>query len=147
MMRYTVQDLPKKHAKARLIDVPVSVKDSIEVCRFLRGMKLQEAKEYLEKVVEKKAAIPFRRHLDSVSHRKGLGPGRYPIKVSKYILELIENAEANAENQDLDVDSLVIHSIVVKKGITVKKNMPRAQGRSTPFYKKRVHFEIIVKEA
>ncbi|MEM2488585.1 MAG: uL22 family ribosomal protein, partial [Thermoplasmata archaeon] len=75
MMYYTVKEIPKKSAKARMIDVNVSVKDSLEVARFLRGMKLQDAKDYLQKVIEKKAAIPFRRHLDSVSHRKGIGPG------------------------------------------------------------------------
>lgn len=146
MMRYTVDNVPKKHAKARLINVPVSVKDSLEVCRFLKGKKLKDAKEYLEKVIEKKAPIPFKSHLDSVSHRRGMGPGRYPVKVSKYILELINNVEANAENKDLDVENLVIHSILVKKGISIKKYKPRAMGRSTPFFKERVHFEIIVKE-
>jgi large subunit ribosomal protein L22 len=146
MMEYTVKEMPKKSAKARMIDVNVSVKDSLEVARFLRGMKLQEAKDYLENVIEKKAAIPFRRHLDSVSHRRGMGPGRYPVKVCKYILELIKNVEANAENQDLDTDNLVIHSLIVKKGRTVKKYIPRAQGRSTEFFKERVHFEIIVRE-
>ncbi|MEL9998832.1 MAG: 50S ribosomal protein L22 [Thermoplasmata archaeon] len=147
MMYYTVKEIPKKSAKARMIDVNVSVKDSLEVARFLRGMKLQDAKDYLQKVIEKKAAIPFRRHLDSVSHRKGIGPGRYPVKVSKFMLQLLENVEANAENQDLDTDNLIIHSLIVKKGRTVKKYIPRAQGRSTEFFKERVHFEIIVREA
>ena len=146
-MYYTVKEIPKKSAKARMIDVNVSVKDSLEVARFLRGMKLQDAKDYLQKVIEKKAAIPFRRHLDSVSHRKGIGPGRYPVKVSKFMLQLLENVEANAENQDLDTDNLIIHSLIVKKGRTVKKYIPRAQGRSTEFFKERVHFEIIVMEA
>lgn len=146
-MYYTVKEIPKKSAKARMIDVNVSVKDSLEVARFLRGMKLQDAKDYLQKVIEKKAAIPFRRHLDSVSHRKGIGPGRYPVKVSKFMLQLLENVEANAENQDLDTDNLIIHSLIVKKGRTVKKYIPRAQGRSTEFFKERVHFEIIVREA
>ncbi|MEM2488377.1 MAG: uL22 family ribosomal protein, partial [Thermoplasmata archaeon] len=71
----------------------------------------------------------------------------YPVKVSKFMLQLLENVEANAENQDLDTDNLIIHSLIVKKGRTVKKYIPRAQGRSTEFFKERVHFEIIVREA
>ncbi len=146
MMRYTVKEMPKRSARARLVDVPVSIKDSYEVCRALRGMKLKDAEQFLQDVIDKKRAVPFRRHLDSVSHRKGIGPGRYPVKVSKYLLKLLENVEANAENQDLDVDKLVIHSILAKKGRTIKKYIPRAQGRATEFFKETLHFEIIVKE-
>ncbi|MGC8609734.1 MAG: 50S ribosomal protein L22 [Thermoplasmata archaeon] len=146
MKRYTIKDLPEKSARARLLNVPVSIKDSINVCNFLKGMKLKEAEEYLESVIRKEKAIPYRRFLDSISHRPGMGPGRYPVKVSKYVLELLKNVEANAENKNLDVDKLIIYSILVKKGETIKKYMPRAYGRATPFFKERVHFEVIVKE-
>ncbi|MGC8584828.1 MAG: 50S ribosomal protein L22 [Thermoplasmata archaeon] len=146
MKKYTVNELPEKSARARLMNVPVSIKDSVNVCNFLQGKNLKEAEEYLEAVIRKEKAIPYRRYLGSISHRPGMGPGRYPIKVSKYVLELLKNVEANAEHQNLDTDRLIIYSLLVKKGETIKKHMPRAYGRATPFYKERVHFEIIVKE-
>jgi large subunit ribosomal protein L22 len=146
MLRYTNQIKGEKIVRARGIDLPISLKDSVVVCNFLQGLSLNEAKERLKSVIDKKMAVPYKFYMRNVSHQKGMGPARYPVKVSQYIMRVLENLEANAENQDLDIESIKLISILAKKARTVKKYMPRAQGRTTPFFRTRVYVEIIAKE-
>jgi large subunit ribosomal protein L22 len=148
---YKVRD-ESKIARGVRYDVPVSVKELRDLALVLKGMKLDKAKELLQRVIDKKEAIPFRRYKGKQSHRRGLADkygwpiGRYPVKAATYLLKLLEHVEANAENKDLDKDSLVIRHIGVHKGLTIKRWMPRAFGRSTPKYRRTSHIEVIVEE-
>ncbi len=145
-MPYSIKVEGDKYAKAFGRNLPLSLKDSVNLCRALKGMKLDDAKDYLEEVIKKKKAVPYFRYLDSISHRKGMGPGRYPVKEAKYILKVLENAEANAEDKELDTDSLYIMHIAAHKGEVYKRYMPRAMGRSTEIRRDRVHIEVILEE-
>ncbi len=145
-MPYSIKVEGDKYAKAFGRNLPLSLKDSVNLCRALKGMKLDDAKDYLEDVIKKKKAVPYFRYLDSISHRKGMGPGRYPVKEAKYILKVLENAEANAEDKELDTDSLYIMHIAAHKGEVYKRYMPRAMGRSTEIRRDRVHIEVILEE-
>ncbi|MGC9011381.1 50S ribosomal protein L22 [Thermogladius sp.] len=142
-----------KIAKAVRYDIPVSIKYMREVVSVIRGMKLEDAKKLLENVIKLKEPIPFRRYHGKVSHKRGLADkygwpaGRYPVKAAKYLLELLENVEANAENKGLDKDKLVIIHIAAHKGVTLKRYMPRAFGRATPKFRRTTHVEVIVREA
>lgn len=142
-----------KIAKAVRYDIPVSIKYMREVVSVIRGMKLEDAKKLLENVVKLKEPIPFRRYHGKVSHRRGLADkygwpaGRYPVKAAKYLLELLENVEANAENKGLDKDKLVIIHIAAHKGVTLKRYMPRAFGRATPKFRRTTNVEVVVREA
>jgi len=142
-----------KIAKAVRYDIPVSIKYMREVVSVIRGMKLEDAKKLLENVVKLKEPIPFRRYHGKVSHKRGLADkygwpaGRYPVKAAKYLLELLENVEANAENKGLDKDKLVIIHIAAHKGVTLKRYMPRAFGRATPKFRRTTNVEVVVREA
>ncbi len=59
--------------------------------------------------------MPYFRYLDSVSHRKGMSSGRYPVKAARAFLEVLRNAEANAEFKSLDTENLVIRHIAATK--------------------------------
>ncbi len=148
---YKVRD-ESKIAKAVQRDIPVSIKDMREVVAVIRGMKLSEAKEYLERVIEKKEAVPFKRYKGKQSHRRGLADkwrwpiGRYPVKAAKYLLRLLEHVEANAEDKGLNKDKLVIKYIAAHKGVTIKRWMPRAFGRATPKFRRTSNVEVIVEE-
>ncbi len=145
-MPYSIKVDGEKYAKSFGRNLPISLKDSVNLCRALKGMKLDDAKEYLEDIIKKKRAVPYFRYLDSISHRRGIGPGKYPVKEAKYILKVLENAEANAENKDLDTDNLYIMHIAAHKGQIYKRYMPRAFGRSTEIRRDRVHIEVILEE-
>jgi large subunit ribosomal protein L22 len=148
---YKVRD-ESKIAKAVQYDIPVSIKVMREVVAAIRGLKVSEAKEFLNRVIELKEPVPFRRYKGKQAHKRGLADkwkwpiGRYPVKAAKYLLRLLEHAEANAENKGLDRDKLVIVHIAAHKGMTLKRWMPRAFGRATPKFRRTSHVEVVVEE-
>ena len=46
----------------------------------------------------------------------------------------------------MDADKLYIASIVANQGPTIKRFMPRAQGRATMIRKRTSHIEVVLKE-
>ena len=141
-----------KIAKAVIRNVPVSIRDLYNVCKAIRGMKLDEAKKFLNRVLEEKEALPFWRHSHGASHRANISPkwkvksGRYPKKAIKYVLKVLENAENNANSKGLDMERLKIVHIAAHKGITIKRFMPRAFGRSTPKFRRTSNIEVVLAE-
>jgi large subunit ribosomal protein L22 len=112
-------------------------------------MTLAHAKEYLKNVIDKKQPVPFTRFKKKAGHRHGLEKafaGRYPTKAAKKILNVIEGAEANAENKGLDVDRLRIIHAAAYPGMKIKRFTPRAHGRSAPKYDTLTHIEIVLDE-
>ena len=140
---------PEKTAKASGREIRVSHKAAREVCRTIKGMTLTKAKNYLRDVIDKKKAIPYKRYNKKAGHRHGLektAAGRYPIKASQKVLNIIQAAEANAENKGLDVDRLRILHAAAYQGIKIKRFTPRAQGRASPKYDTTTHIEIVLNE-
>lgn len=128
----------------------ISPKHAVEICREIRGMYLDEAKEYLEEVIEMKRPVPFKRHNKKVGHRHGLKgwpTGRYPKKAANKILEVLVNAEANAEYQGMDIENLKIIHISSHRGYIIRGYIPRAFGRATPFNTPTTHIQVILGEA
>ncbi|MCD6085345.1 MAG: 50S ribosomal protein L22 [Desulfurococcales archaeon] len=154
--RYSMKKLdPQRTAKAVLRDVNISLKESYEVFKIIRGMKLKEAEKFLEDVIKMKIPVPYVRYKLSIAHKRGLADrfprwkspvGRYPVKTAKFILKLLKNVENNAEVKDLDVERLVIIHAAAHKGPYLKRWMPRAFGRSTPKFRTLTHLEVVVKE-
>ncbi len=140
---------PETTAKAMVHEAHISPKHALEVCRAIKGKKVEDAEAYLEAVLEKRVAIPFKRHKKKVAHRKGLKnwyAGRYPVKASEEILKLIRNAKANAEYKGLESEAMKIWHVSTKKGRTIKGAMPRAFGRATPKNTETVTIEMVLKE-
>ncbi len=144
---YSAQDVDEE-ATARAIgrELPISPKKAVELCRALRGKSIEDAKEYLERVIAKRQAVPMRRYHTMVAHKKGVGPGRYPVKVARHMLKVIQSAEENAGYKGLDVDSMRIKILVAHRGPITKGQMPRAHGRSSPWNQETVHLEIVLEE-
>ncbi|MEM2926267.1 MAG: 50S ribosomal protein L22 [Candidatus Bathyarchaeia archaeon] len=148
--KYSITGLdPDKTAIASGRDLRISPKHAMEVCRAIRGMMLDEAKEYLQKVIDGKAPVPYRRHKKKVGHRhelQGWYAGRYPRKASKEILKLLEGAEANAEFKGLNPERLRILHASSQKGRKIRNYIPRAFGRATPYFRELTHVEIALEE-
>ncbi len=151
-----LEDLDESRiAKAVIRDAPISLKESYEVCKILRGMMLSDAKIFLRRVIELKEPIPYVRYKLSIAHKRGLAKrwkrwgspiGRYPVKVAKYILKLLDNVENNAIVKGLNSDKLKIIHIAAHRGYYLKRWMPRAFGRTTPRFKTHTSIEVIVME-
>ncbi len=68
-------------------------------------------------------------------------------RVANEIKKTLKSAIANAENNNqLDIDNLIVKEAYVGKGITLKRFMPRARGRSAGIKKHFSNLTIIVSE-
>lgn len=129
---------------ARVIgrDLPISTKQAIEICNFIRKKNLQKVKEILSRVIAMKTAIPFKKFKRDVGHKRGrIAAGRYPVKSAQYILKLLNALEISAQNKGLDPNSLFIKTIIANKA-----SRPWHYGRQRRIKMKRTHVEIIAEE-
>lgn len=90
--------------QAKGSDLRVHFKNTRESAFALRKMSLNKAKKYLEDVLAHKRCIPFRRYQGAVgrtsqakNEKNPGGQGRWPVKSAEFLLNLLKNAEANAE--------------------------------------------------
>ena len=80
----------------------VHFKNTREVAAAISGMKLSKALTYLSDVKEHKQAIPFRRFHGGIGRTAqakpfGMTMARWPAKSCEFVLDLLKNAESNAE--------------------------------------------------
>jgi len=147
---YSVLDIdPDRTAKASGRDLRISPKASREVCEKIKNMRIDKARTFLQDVIDKKVAIPYRHHKKKVGHKTGMEgfyAGRYPVKAVQEILKILDSAEGNAEFKGLDIDNLKIVHAVAQKARKIKGYVPRAFGRATPSHDTLCHIEIIVEE-
>ena len=98
-------------AKAIGKSLPISTKQSVEICNVIRKKNLQKAKEFLNEVIAEKRPIPYKRYDRSMGHKKGpLSVGRYPIKACKNILAILDSVEANAQFKGMNTVNIPIFS-------------------------------------
>jgi large subunit ribosomal protein L22 len=142
---YSVKELDEtRTVKASLREIDVSPKWSREVCRAIVGLTIPEAKKLMEDVIAMKRMIPYRRYRKNRAHHaETKGAGGYPVKVAKHMLKLLESLEANADFKGLDPDEVVIIHAAAHKARRIRKFMPRAFGRATPYDKQLVHIELV----
>lgn len=113
--KYTAE-IKENMSKAVGVGLPISSKISREVCAKIRGMKLDKAKILLENVVELKKAVPYKCYNRDTPHQTSTGPGRFPVKASEHILQILKSAEANAQFKGLSINNLFIKHISAQKG-------------------------------
>jgi len=149
---YSITDLhPAKTVKSAGRELRVSHKHAHEVCTAIKGMTLEQARTYLNRVVAKKQPVPYRRYRKKLGHRHGVGQGayaaRYPTKTAKRFLQILAGAEANAEFKGLDIERLHIIHASAHPGMKLKRFTPRAMGRSSPKVQTLTHIELVLQEA
>lgn len=70
-----------------------------------------------------------------------------PKAASEVLYKLLKSAEANAVNNNgLNHDSLFVAEAFATQGPTLKRIMPRAQGRAFKIQKRTSHITLVVKE-
>ncbi|KAI6178440.1 50S ribosomal protein L22 [Aphelenchoides besseyi] len=144
-------DNTSKSCKARGSDLRVHFKNTHETARALKGMPIKRALRFLENVKEKKEIVPFRRFNHTVGRKAqaktwGVTQGRWPVKSAEFLLQLLRNAESNAEMKGLDIDHLVIEHIVVQRAAKMRRRTYRAHGRINPYMSSPCHVELILCE-
>jgi len=107
-------------ATARIKNVRMTTRKVKLVADQIRGKGVQEAIDYL-----------------TFSRRRPARP----------LLKLIKSAVTNADRKGgMDLDKLYVKELLVDKGPTLKRWMPRARGMATPVLKKSSRVSITLDE-
>ncbi len=70
-----------------------------------------------------------------------------PKAACEYLVKLLRSAAANAENNhEMDKNNLYVAECYVCPGPTMKRIMPRAQGRAYRILKRTSHITVVLKE-
>ncbi|MCF7871812.1 50S ribosomal protein L22 [Candidatus Woesearchaeota archaeon] len=140
--KYAYKELKENMARALVKDASISTKTSIEMAKFLKGKTTEKAKTILNRVLEKKTAIPFTRFTNGLGHRagSGIGTGRFPQKATEEFLDLIKSVEANAQAKGLSTNLKIIHLLANKASNQFH------YGRQRRRKYKRTHLELVVEE-
>ena len=110
----------EKEARAYLHDARISSRKVKIVIDTIRGKKAEEALAILK--FTNKAAAPI-------------------------VYKLVKSAMANAtNNHGMDASKLVVSEIFANQGTTMKRIMPRAQGRAYQIRKRTSHITLVLKE-
>ncbi|KAL0825086.1 hypothetical protein Bca101_048763 [Brassica carinata] len=139
----------RSHVYFREIELVINTR---ETAHAIRKLPLLKAKRYLEDVIAHKQAIPFTRFCRGVGrtaqakNRHSNGQGRWPAKSAQFVLDLLKNAESNAEVKGLDVDALFISHIQVNQAAKQRRRTYRAHGRINPYMSNPCHIELILSE-
>jgi len=94
---------PKKEEVSALgRNLNASLKHSMAVCAFIKGMRIEQALEELALVVKKKRAVPMK---GEIPHRHGdIMAGRYPIATATEIIGLLKTLRGNCVAHGLSLD-------------------------------------------
>merc|ERR1712072_387792 len=146
-------DNEAESAKAKGSNLRVHFKNTRETVHAIRGMPLRKAQSYLQHVVEHKEAVAFRCFCGGVgrtSQAKNAGStngqARWPKKSAQFVLNLLSNAEANAELKSLEMDKLFISHAQVNRAQQQRRHTYRAHGRINPYMSSPCRVEIILSQ-
>ena len=109
----------------------------MEVRAYLKGARLSPRKAGL--VADQVRGLDVEKALDVLSFSKKKG--------ANIIKKLLDSAISNAENnENADIDNLKIQSIIVNKGLVMKRIKIRARGRADRMRKPLCNIEIKLTE-
>jgi len=122
-------------------NLAVSPKQGTEICKYVRGRPLGQAKMLLEQSINMWRPVPFTRFTNGLGHKSGMSAGRYHPKACQLILNVIKSAEANAKNKGYNSADLKVVHIAMQIG--PKNNHAGRQKRSIF---KNSHIEVVLQE-
>ena len=105
-----------KTARAMITNANSSLKYSTEICNQMRGMYVNKAEAWLQRILTHEEYLPLKTYNRKVAHRKGeakkgVKSGRYPEKTIKIFIDLLESVKANADFKGLDAQKLnILHA-------------------------------------
>merc|ERR1712083_586715 len=95
--------------------------------------------------------VPFRRFMGGIGRHAqakvhGTSQGRWPKKSAEFLIQLLKNAESNAEYKGLDTEHLVVDHIQVNRAPKMRRRTYRAHGRINPYMSSPCHIEVVLAE-
>lgn len=142
-----------QYFQARGSDLRVHFKNTVETARAVRGMNLEKAKAYLQAVIDHKRCIPFvhfnggvGRTAQAKNEGNSIGQGRWPKKSCMFVLDLLRNAESNAELNGMETDNLFVAHIQVNQAQRGRRRTFRAHGRINAYMSSPSHIELVLED-
>ncbi|MEA3329398.1 MAG: uL22 family ribosomal protein [Nanoarchaeota archaeon] len=108
---------PKENKHSAVVNVknlPISLKHSKYIARFIKYKKIDVAVSDLELVLRKKIAVPFK---GEVAHRKGKGmmSGKFPVKACGYFIKVLKSLSANSAMNGMEMEKTRITEVICNK--------------------------------
>ena len=113
----------------------ISLKQTHEIMEAIKRKNINKAITYLEKVLDKKDFIPFKKY-PSKGHKHGV-PAGFPQKSTKQVIEILNELKANAKNIGAEADNLTVSGYDLGKG-----RFPRYRGGGIVHKGKRTNLRI-----
>ena len=128
-----LDELPRERiAIARGKDLPIKWKHAVNICDAITSKKMfiDDAIEFLEKVIRKEDYVPYFKHRRHYAHRGGADKwkwpqGAFPEKAARYILKVLRAAKANAEDAGLDASRCIVFAMSAHKGRVLRRRPDR----------------------
>jgi large subunit ribosomal protein L17e len=154
MTRYSVEpDQSEATSKSRGSHLRIHFKHCREIAHHISGMNAKKAIKYLEDVMNFKAVVPFLKYTRSVGrkamakqHKTPGDKGRFPVKATAVIKDLLSNAMANGAAKGLSVDNLYISHAQCNRAPPGRRRTYRAHGRIGKYASQPAHIEFILTE-
>ncbi len=128
--KYSYEKFDKESmARSHGVNLPISLKKTVETLSAIRGKKVDAAIRFLDEVTQEKAVVPYKRYNSEMPHKRGVGiaAGGYPVNIAKAVLVLLKNAKKNAAEQEIS-GTLYVESASARKG-SRRYHMGRNMGR------------------
>lgn len=126
----------KTEASVNVDNLPLSTKQSIAICKFIKKKKIPDAIRDLEEVIALKKPVTMK---GEIPHRRGKGmmSGRFPKRAAQRFIILLKSLLANANMNELE-EPIIVEAIA---------NIgSRPYGRFGSIRRKRTHLQIKAKE-
>lgn len=130
-----VKKVKKEFACTNPINVPVSTKKAMAVCRFIKNKTIDHAIKDLEQVMAQKKAVPMK---GEIPHRHGnIMAGRYPVRTAKEFILILKGLKGNSTMNGIE-------NPVISEAVANWASRP--YGRFGATKKKRTHLRIVARE-
>mmetsp|Transcript_24889 Transcript_24889/g.50592 ORF Transcript_24889/g.50592 Transcript_24889/m.50592 type:complete len:193 (-) Transcript_24889:265-843(-) len=154
MVRYSVEPDPSvPHSKSRGSHLRVHFKHCREIAHHVSGMPAAKALRFLDDVMAFKSVVPFVKYTGGIGRKAQAkqsnvpgSKGRWPVKASAVVKDLLSNAVANAETKGLDPDALYVTHAQVNRAPPGRRRTYRAHGRIGKYASQPAHIEFVLSE-
>lgn len=154
MVRYSVEpDAAVPHSKSRGSHLRVHFKHCREITHHIQGMEAGKARKFLEDVLAFKSIVPFTKYTGGIGrkamakqHKSPGDKGRWPIKATVVVKDLLSNAVANAESKGMEIEKLYIKHAQCNRAPPGRRRTYRAHGRIGKYASQPAHIELILSQ-
>jgi len=154
MVRYAIEpDQASRTAKSRGSHLRIHFKHCREILHHIKGMQVNKAQKFMDDVLAFKTCVPFRKYTGGIGHHaqaklhKAPGSkGRWPVKATAVLRDLLANAVSNAETKGLDTEQLIVSHCQANRAPPGRRRTYRAHGRIGKYASQPAHCEIILTE-